>query len=386
MGGGIALALADGGVRVRMKDVDEKALARGMSAAAAVLRERGRRGRSTGLEARQILQRISPALTLHGMRRCGLVVEAVLEELKLKRQVFAEIEAIVPAEAILASNTSSLSIDAMAEGLRHPERLAGWHFFNPVHRMPLVEVVRATATSDGTVATLVALTRRLGKTPLVVRDRPGFLVNRLLLIYLMEAVRLLEEGTAIDCLDGALVRFGMPMGPVALFDQVGLDVSAKVARVLGAAFPSQDLRPDMLERLVAAGRLGKKSGRGFYVHARRGQPRVDPGVYKLIGTEGRQRPADNEIQDRLVLPMINEACRILEEKVVRQPSDVDVGMIYGTGFPPFRGGLLRYADHLGARVVAERLLALAGRLGARFKPCDALMERASRGERFYPRR
>jgi 3-hydroxyacyl-CoA dehydrogenase/enoyl-CoA hydratase/carnithine racemase len=385
MGGGIALALADGGVRVRMKDVDERALARGMSAAASVLHERVRRRRSTTLEARQVLQRIAPALTHQGMRRCGLVVEAVLEDLELKRQVFGEIEAVVSPDAVLASNTSSLSIDAMAAALRNPERLAGWHFFNPVHRMPLVEVVRGSATSPETVATLVALTRRLGKTPLVVRDRPGFLVNRLLLVYLMEAVRLLEEETAIDCLDGALVRFGMPMGPVALFDQVGIDVSAKVARVLGAAFPLQELRPDLLERLVAAGRLGKKSARGFYVHPRRGEPRVDPSVYRLIGGEGRRRPADAEIQDRLVLPMINEACRILEEGVVRQPSDVDVGMIYGTGFPPFRGGLLRYADHLGPRRVAERLLELAGRLGDRFKPCDARMDRASRGERFYPR-
>lgn len=386
MGAGIALVLAESGLTVRLKDVDEKALARGVGAAASVLRERVRRRRLGALEAQRALHRIGATIGYHGLRRCGLVVEAVLEDLDLKRQVLGEVEGLVPADAVIASNTSSLSIGAMASALRHPERLAGWHFFNPVHRMPLVEVVRAERTSPEAVVSLVALTRQIGKTPLVVRDRPGFLVNRLLMIYLMEAVRLLEEGADIGHLDGALKRFGMPMGPAALFDQVGIDVAAKVADVLGSAFPHQEPRAALLHRMVEAGRLGKKSGLGFYRHPRGGAPAVDARVYALIGTDGRLRPPVEEIQDRLVLPMVNEACRVLEEKVVRGASDVDVGMIYGTGFPAFRGGLLRHADALGARAVAERLMKLSEHHGAHLRPCDALMERATRGERFYPKR
>ena len=386
MGGGIALALAQSALDVRMKDVDAPSLARGMGAAAGVVREQVRRRRLDPLEAARSLARIGPTLGYDGFRSCALVVEAVLEDPDLKRTVLAEVEAVIPAEAIIASNTSSLSIESMAAGLKRPDRLAGWHFFNPVHRMPLVEVVRARDTSDEAIVTLVALTRRIGKTPLVVRDRPGFLVNRLLMIYMMEAIRVLEEGARIEHLDGALRRFGMPMGPVALFDQVGIDVAAKVAGVLGAAFPQQDLRPAVLQRLLEAGRKGKKSGLGFYRHPARGPASVDRRVYALIGTDGHALPPVEDLQDRLILPMINEACRVLDENVVRQVSDVDVGMIFGAGFPAFRGGLLRHADSLGARAVAERLIRLADRYGPHLRPGDPLMERATRGDRFYPRR
>jgi 3-hydroxyacyl-CoA dehydrogenase/enoyl-CoA hydratase/3-hydroxybutyryl-CoA epimerase len=386
MGGGIAEALAESGIDVRMKDVDASALARGMGAAASVLRERVRRRRLEPREAERAMARIAATLDWRGFRRCGLLVEAVIEDLDLKKKVLQEAEAALPEGAILVSNTSSLSIDAMASSLRDPARMAGWHFFNPVDRMPLVEVVQGAGTAPEVVVTLVALTKKLGKTPIVVRDRPGFLVNRLLMIYMMEAVRMIEEGAGLDRLDAALRRFGMPMGPVMLFDQVGLDVAVKVAEVLGAAFPSQELSPGLLKRMVEAGRKGKKNGLGFYIHPERGPARIDPHVYALIGTDGRLQVEAEEIQDRLLLPMINEACRILEEKVVRGPNDVDAGMIYGAGFPPFRGGLLRWADALGARTVAERLLRLAEKLGARFKPCDPLMERATRGERFHLRR
>jgi 3-hydroxyacyl-CoA dehydrogenase/enoyl-CoA hydratase/3-hydroxybutyryl-CoA epimerase len=386
MGGGIALALAESNIDVRMRDVDAPSLARGMGAAAGVLRERVQRRRLATLDARRILMRIGATLGYDGFGRCTLVVEAVLEDPDLKRTVLAEVEAAIPADAIIASNTSSLSIESMAAGLKRPDRMAGWHFFNPVHRMPLVEVVRARDTSDEAIATLVALTRRIGKTPLVVRDRPGFLVNRLLMIYMMEAVRVLEEGAQIEHLDGALRRFGMPMGPVALFDQVGIDVAAKVAGVLGAAFPQQELRPDLLQRLLEAGRKGNKSGLGFYRHPARGPAVVDRRVYALIGTDGHAQPPAEDLQDRLILPMVNEACRILDEKVVRQASDVDIGMIFGAGFPAFRGGLLRHADSLGARAVAEHLMRLADKYGPHLRPGDALMERATRGERFYSKR
>ncbi|MEE9218499.1 MAG: 3-hydroxyacyl-CoA dehydrogenase NAD-binding domain-containing protein [Acidobacteriota bacterium] len=383
MGGGIAQALSGNGLRVRMKDVAAPALARGMGAASSVYRDLARRKRLSPQEAQHAFNRIGATLTYDGFRSCGLVVEAVLEDLDLKRRVLKEVSEQVPPDAILASNTSSLSIDAMASAVAAPERLAGWHFFNPVHRMPLVEVVRASATSAEVVATLVALTKRIGKTPLVVRDRPGFLVNRLLTIYLLEAVQLLEGGAAIDWVDQVALRFGMPMGPCTLLDQVGIDVAAKVADVLSAAFPEHELKSMLLHRMVEEKRLGKKSHNGFYLYPRHGKPRVSQGVYALANSDGSGQPDAALVEDRLILPMINEASRVLVEEVVRGPSDVDTGMIYGAGFPPFRGGLLRHADALGIGEVAARLERLAHNYGPRFTPCEPLAERARRGERFY---
>ncbi|HYX21194.1 MAG TPA: 3-hydroxyacyl-CoA dehydrogenase family protein, partial [Thermoanaerobaculia bacterium] len=291
----------------------------------------------------------------------------------------------VPREAIFASNTSTLPISEIAVGASEPGRVVGMHFFNPVHRMPLVEVIRAERTSDETVATVFALAKTLGKTPVVVRDAPGFLVNRILAPYLSEAVRLVQEGCRIEDVDAAMTAFGMPVGPLALLDDVGLDVAAKGGEVLQAAFPER-LKMGGEEALAAAGRLGRKNGRGFYDYE--GSKRRAPSreAYAALRVEPRKEsplPA-GVIEARLVLPMVNEAAFCLEDAIVEDPARLDLAMIFGTGFPPFRGGLLRYADTIGLGRVFSRLDDLAERLGPRFSPSDLIQRLANARRGFYP--
>jgi len=292
----------------------------------------------------------------------------VPEVLELKQRIFREIEERVPPRAILATNTSSLPIASIAAGLRTPERVVGLHFFNPVHRMPLVEVIPGEATSAPTLARAVGLVRRLGKTPVVVADRPGFLVNRLLMPYLDEAARCVEEGLSPAEIDGALRRFGFPMGPLAVLDEVGLDVAAKVARVLEAAFGERARPAPLLGRLLAAGALGTKAGRGFWTG--RGKARR-PNLADL-GPRAGEAPTDAGIRDRLLGGMVNEAARCLAQGVVAHPDHLDLATVLGTGFPPFRGGLRRWARGVGEPETRRRLEALAARHGQRFAPAESL--------------
>jgi 3-hydroxyacyl-CoA dehydrogenase len=328
------------------------------------------------------MMRILPTLELTGAGRVEFAMEAVVEDLDVKRRVFAELEVRLGPEAVLATNTSSLSVNALGLGLARPERLCGFHFFNPVHRMPLVEVVRGARTSDRTLVTAVALARRLGKTPVVVSDSPGFVVNRILMPYLGEAITLLEEGFPLPAIDAAMRRFGMPMGPFEVLDEVGLDVARKVAGVLGAAFPGRMPASTTLDRMLEAKRLGRKSGLGFYRH-RGKQRRPDPAVRQLLGLRRMRRsPGPEALSERMVLAMINEAARCLEERVVTDAGMLDVAMIFGAGFPPFRGGLLRHADTLGLPKVEARLVALQAEKGERFKPADLLARLAQAGGTF----
>jgi 3-hydroxyacyl-CoA dehydrogenase/enoyl-CoA hydratase/3-hydroxybutyryl-CoA epimerase len=262
--------------------------------------------------------------------------------------------------------------------------VVGMHFFNPVHRMPLVEVIRAEKTSDETVATIFTLAKTLGKTPVVVSDRPGFLVNRILAPYLSEAVRLVVEGSTIEDVDEAMTDFGMPVGPIALLDDIGLDTAVKAGEILQAAFPDR-MQAAPQEALVGAGRLGRKSGRGFYDYENGKRRRSSKEAYAALGVEPSATPpiSNDEIVSRLTLPMINEAAFCLAEQVVADASKLDLAMIFGTGFPPFRGGLMRYADSLGAKRVSEQLEALAERLGPRFRPAPLVVELASTGGHFY---
>jgi 3-hydroxyacyl-CoA dehydrogenase/enoyl-CoA hydratase/3-hydroxybutyryl-CoA epimerase len=326
--------------------------------------------------------RVLPTLELTGMAHADFALEAVVEDLDVKRRVFAELEVRVPPGSLLASNTSSLSVDSLAAGLLHPDRFVGFHFFNPVHRMPLVEVVRGARTSDVALVTAVALARRLGKTPVVVKDSPGFVVNRVLMPYLREALHMLEEGYAVADLDAAMRRFGMPMGPFEVVDEVGLDVAHKVAGVLAAAFPTRMQPSEALEKLIAAGRLGRKNGRGFYRHqGKRRSP--DRSVRGLLGLGHVRRPQSvDALSERMVLAMINEAARCVEEGIVAGPDQVDLAMIFGAGFPPFRGGVLRHADTIGAPMLVDRLKALRAEKGARFEPCALLVAKAVNGEAF----
>jgi 3-hydroxyacyl-CoA dehydrogenase/enoyl-CoA hydratase/3-hydroxybutyryl-CoA epimerase len=387
MGGGIAQLAADKGIPARMKDIDPKALAGGFAAAARVWNEAVEKRRLTPREMDAKMALVSGTLDYSGFARCDVTVEAVVEKLAVKRAVLKEWEAAVPPEAIFASNTSTLPIREIAAGAAEAGRVVGMHFFNPVHRMPLVEVIRGERTSDETVATVFDLARRLGKTPVVVRDSPGFLVNRVLAPYLSEAVRLIKEGCRIEDVDRIMTDFGMPVGPLALLDDVGLDVAVKAGETLQAAFPDR-MKASGDEALVAAGRLGRKSGKGFYDYdggKRRGPSRE---AYKALGVEPAGEPPLNHetIEARLVLPMVNEAVFCLEEGVVPSPAKLDLAMIFGTGFPPFRGGLLRHADAVGLDHVVAWLKELADRFGARFRPAETLPEMAEAGQRFYPER
>jgi 3-hydroxyacyl-CoA dehydrogenase / enoyl-CoA hydratase / 3-hydroxybutyryl-CoA epimerase len=387
MGGGIAQLAADKGLPARMKDIEPAALAHGYAAAAAVWKEKAKRRRLSPREMAGKMALLSGTLDYTGFARCEVTIEAVVERLGVKRSVLKEWEAVVGDLPIFASNTSTLPISEIAAGARVPARVVGMHFFNPVHRMPLVEVIRGRETSEETVATVFALAKTLGKTPVVVKDSPGFLVNRILAPYLSEAVRLLQEGCRIEDVDRAMTGFGMPVGPIALLDDVGLDVAVKAGEVLQAAFPER-MKPAGQESLVATGRLGRKSGKGFYDYenGKRGKPSKEAYVaLRAVPAERPPLPPD-EIETRLVLLMVNEAAYCLEEGVVAQPEKLDLAMIFGTGFPPFRGGLLRYADDFGLPAVQARLKELAGRLGPRFTPAPGIEKLARAGGRFFPER
>lgn len=382
MGGGIAEIASRAGVTVRLRDLRAEALTRALQTARTLIEDRGRRRRLAARERDAQLARILPTLELDGVGRADLAIEAVVEDLDIKRRVFAELEVRMRADAVLATNTSSLSVSALAQGLAHPERMCGLHFFNPVHRMPLIEVVRASATSDQALATAVAFARRLGKTPVVVADAPGFVVNRVLTPYLLEAMALLEEGYTIADIDAVMRRFGMPMGPFEVLDEVGLDVANKVAGVLSRAFPDRMSGSDGLEKLLAAGRLGKKSGLGFYRHrGRRREP--DRAARELLGVTRARRVHDVEgITERMVLAMVNEAALCLEQGVAADAGAIDLALVFGAGFPPFRGGPLRYADTVGLKPIETRLTALRAEKGERFRPAALLARLAAEGGTF----
>jgi len=358
MGAGIAAVAAMRSVPVRLKDVSAEALGRGMKQVHAYAAKASRKGILPRHEAPLREALVAPSLDSTGLARCDLVIEAVVENLDVKRAVLAEMEQLLDPEALFATNTSSLSVAAIAEGASRPGRVLGLHFFNPVEKMPLVEVVRAPSTDPEAVSAAVALARRLGKTPVVVGDTPGFIVNRILMPYLSEAMQLLSEGAATERIDRALEDFGMPMGPLALLDQIGIDVAAKVADVLHEAFAGRPSPPGdgrLLHALREAGLLGAKSGRGFYVHRGRGRRRVNPAAAALVKARGSAAPEPADVVARLVDAMINEAALLLEEKAVQGPEVIDLAMIFGAGFPPYRGGLLRHADSVGAQRVAARL-------------------------------
>ncbi|HET9794945.1 MAG TPA: 3-hydroxyacyl-CoA dehydrogenase NAD-binding domain-containing protein [Thermoanaerobaculia bacterium] len=386
MGGGIAQLAADRGFPARMKDIAAEPLAHGFRAAADVWREKVDRHRMSPAEFRRKMALLSGGLDYAGFSRAEVTIEAVVEKLEIKQAVLREWEEAVGDEAIFASNTSTLPISRIAAAARQPRRVAGMHFFNPVHRMPLVEVIRGEKSSDETIATIFDLARKMGKTPVVVRDAPGFLVNRILAPYLSEAVRLLEEGCRIEDVDGALTAFGMPVGPLALLDDVGIDVAAKGGQTMAAAFPERLPLSARFEAFTAGGRLGRKTGRGFYRYRGTRREKPDPEAYALVGARPASKPAlpPEVIEARLLMPMINEAAFCLEDRIVESAEKLDLAMIFGTGFPPFRGGLLQYADDLGADRIVNRLSDLAERLGPRFSPAALLVQMAAERRTFHP--
>jgi len=386
MGAGIAAAAADAGVAVRLRDTDDTALGRGMRAAREVFAERERKGRLSSREVEQRLDRIAPTRDASGARRAELVIEAVFEDVELKRKLIAELEDRVGEDCVLASNTSSLPIAEIAQGAKRPERILGMHFFSPVHRMPLLEVVVTGENDASSVATAVAFGQRLGKQVITVRDGPGFYTTRILSPYMNEAGRLLEEGARIEDVDAAMRAWGFPVGPLALLDEVGIDVGAKVSSALADRLGARFAAPAAIAGLIGSDRRGRKSGRGFYVHAAQGseaKKTPDPEVYSLLPDPERKAMPAREIQDRLAFCMGNEAMLCLEEEILRSPRDGDVGAVFGLGFPPFLGGPFRFVDRLGARYASELLERLAERHGERFRPARLLVDAARRGEAFH---
>jgi len=385
MGAGIAgTAVSTAGVDVRLKDTDLTRVGKGLKAATDILSGRLKRRRITRFEFERLSALLSGGTDRASFARADLVIEAVFEDLEVKRQVLADTEAATRPETIFATNTSTIPIADITANASRPDRVLGMHFFSPVDRMPLLEVIPAATTSPETIVTAVHFGRRMGKTVIVVGDRPGFWVNRILTPYLNEAGYALAEGVPVEVLDRAMTRFGFPVGPITLLDEVGLDVGAKAAAVMHAAFGDRLKPSPLIARMLDDRRLGRKNGRGFYLYPKGKKAGPDETVYDLLGVRP-QPPADPAaVERRLVYAMLNEAAMAVDEGVVRSPRDGDIGAIFGIGFPPFRGGPLRYIDDLGAAKVVEVLRDLEQRHGSRFTPASSLVQRAEQGARFYP--
>ncbi len=388
MGAGIAAVAALKGTLVRLKDTDAAKVGRGLAASRDVFAERLEKRHITKHEFDDLRSLVGGTMDYSGFANVDLCIEAVFEDLAIKQQVLREAETALPSDAIYASNTSTIPIGQLAAASQRPEQVLGMHFFSPVPKMPLLEVIVTPRTGVTATVTAVAYGKKLGKTVIVVNDGPGFYTTRTLAVYMNEAGFMLDDGADITALDAAMVDFGFPVGPIQLLDEVGLDVAGKVATVLGEAFGDRMPRSRSLEKVLAAGRTGRKGKSGFYRYdpkAKKGE--VDPSVYELLPT-GVQRatyPAD-EMQRRLVLALVNEAVRCLEEGILRSPRDGDVGAVFGIGFPPFRGGPFRYIDAVGAAEVVRQLEELDARFPRRFSPAPLLERMAHSGARFHPQR
>jgi 3-hydroxyacyl-CoA dehydrogenase/enoyl-CoA hydratase/3-hydroxybutyryl-CoA epimerase len=386
MGAGITSLAVQQGTVVRLKDTDTARVGKGLAAVRDVVQGRFVRKQITRQQRGDQMLLASGTTAYTGFGNVDLVIEAVFEDLDLKHRVLREVESLLPGDAVYASNTSTIPIAAIAEVAQRPERVLGMHFFSPVDRMPLLEVVVTTRTTKVAVVTAVAYGRALGKTVIVVNDGPGFYTTRTLSPYLNEAGMLLDQGVAIDELDRSLVQFGFPVGPITLLDEVGIDVAGKVGLVLSNAFGDRMTPAGALRRVVESGRTGRKGRSGFYVYDRDGKRSgVDASVYDIIGGSrvGPTVPAD-EIAERCALAMVNEAARCLQDGILRSPRDGDIGAVFGIGFPPFRGGPFRYVDSAGADEIVRRLNDLQGRFGSRFEPAELLVDMARSHKRFHP--
>lgn len=384
MGSGIAHWLSSRGCDVVMRDINTEAVARGMENIERLYTEAVKRRKFTPVRTRQAMDRVRPATEPVPMPHAELVVEAAVERMDLKLKVFRQLEDLTSRDAILATNTSALSITTIADALKVPERVVGIHFFNPVHRMQLVEVIRGEKTDAEVLQRSIEFVQAIGKLPVVVKDSPGFIVNRILMPYLMEANRLFEQGAHIHDIDTAMLDFGMPMGPLRLVDEVGVDVAWHVCERLVKPFSEYLSLPGVLKKLLDDGHLGKKTGKGFYQHrGHRSEPR-DAEV-RLMRDDRAANLAPAALQSRMVLLMINEAARCLQESIVAAPDDIDLAMIMGTGFAPFRGGPLRHADTRGVQRVVDEMNTLATDAHY-FQPCDLLRSMAAEGRRFYANR
>lgn len=382
MGAGIVHTLVRSGIPVRLIEVNEAAVSGALSRIRKLLDNDRKSNRLSPLEARAALHRVSPTTDYTGLKLADIVIEAVAEDIHLKREIFAKLDRLTRSDAVLASNTSSLSIAEMAEFTEYRGRIIGLHFFNPVPKMPLVEVVRGPQSADQALATAIELAQRVGKTPILVGDAPGFLVNRVLIPYLAEALVLATEGTPFDQVDEAMKTWGMPMGPFELLDQIGLDVVSSILASFRGKLGAHLVVPDVVERVIENDWLGRKNGRGFYIYGRKGRRSVNRVLAKLIAGDHppTDTPIDQEtVQWRLVLPMVNEAAQLLVSGVVDSADTIDLATVLGLGFAPFRGGLLAFAELAGVDNVVRKMSDLADKHGPRFEPSHALRQIVATG-------
>lgn len=369
MGASLAWLFASHAIFTRLKDMSWTLVGKGLEVVRDQLKKGLKAKKITPCQFDRAFQLVSGTIDYSGFQHADLVLEAATEDLELKKKIFKEVEAVIPNQAILASNTSSIRIDTMAEALNNPERFIGIHFFNPVPKMPLVEVVPGKKTSAETTSTVMEFCRTLGKTPIIVGDCAGFLVNRIFMIGAGEMMHMVQEGYSVESLNKATLDFGMPMGPLTLADEVGIDVIYKVALSLEKAYGERMQPNPILKEMVDRGFLGKKVGKGFYLYDKN-HIKPNPEAFKLF--KKNQNLPENEILPRFLYVMINEAARCLEEKIVQRPDYLDIALIMGTGFPPFRGGLLRYADTVGVSTIVSTLNEFTSKYGSRFTPSQAL--------------
>ncbi len=388
MGGGIANVTATkAGIPVRIKDINQQGISNALKYSYSLLEKKYKRRFISKAEMQKQLLLMTGSTDYSGFHDADIVVEAVFEDLALKQQMVADIEQHCANHTIFASNTSSLPIAQIAAKAARPENVIGLHYFSPVDKMPLVEVIAHEKTSAATIATTVAFARKQGKTPIVVKDGAGFYVNRILALYMNEAANILLEGEPVEKIDKALVKFGFPVGPVTLLDEVGIDVGAKISPILAKELGERFVAPAAFDKLLSDGRKGKKTEKGFYLYgknAKRGKKLVDDSVYQVLGVTPAPRLNSDEIASRCIVQMLNEAVRTLEEGIIASARDGDIGAIFGIGFPPFLGGPFRYIDQLGAANLLAQLRNLESRFGSRFAPAALLVQMAEQQQKFYP--
>ncbi|MBT0587522.1 fatty acid oxidation complex subunit alpha FadJ [Alteromonas oceanisediminis] len=384
MGGGIAYVTATKAkVPARIKDIRSEGIANAIKYSYDLLNKRVKRKIMLKSQMQQELARLTGSTDYTGFNDVDMVIEAVFEDVALKQQMVADIENHCKDATIFASNTSSIPITQIAAKADRPENVIGLHYFSPVDKMPLAEVIAHESTSDNTISTTVEFAKRQGKTPIVVKDGAGFYVNRILAPYMNEAACILLSGEPIDHIDKSLVKFGFPVGPVKLLDEVGIDVGTKIIPFLVEEFGERFTAPAAFDKVLADGRKGKKNGSGFYLYeGKKSGKEVDDSIYELLNISPEQRMSSPAIAERCVLMMLNEAARCLDEGVIRNARDGDIGAIFGIGFPPFFGGPFRYMDSLGIRHVVDRLNELSS-IDAKFKPADVLVSMAEQGKTFY---
>ncbi|MBM4250973.1 MAG: fatty acid oxidation complex subunit alpha FadJ [Deltaproteobacteria bacterium] len=385
MGAGIATVAIERGIRVNLSDPNKDAVGRALKHARDYFQKKADRRRLKSFEVGQKLGHLSPDVSPVGFKTNDIIIEAVFEDLRLKQKLLKQVEESAGDNFIFASNTSALPIAKIAAESKRPDRVIGMHFFSPVEKMPLLEVVVTDKTADWVIARTAELGQEMGKQVIIVKDGPGFYTTRTLSFLLNEGCLMLEEGASIEAIDTAMIKFGFPVGPIALIDEVGIDVGTHVLETISGAFPSRLIAPKSLTAIADSGRLGRKNNKGFYIYENGKKKEPDHTVLELIPPPANsEKMSADDIVERCLLVFVNESIRCLEDGILTSPYDGDVGAVFGLGFPPFWGGPFKFADHIGADTLIKRLRKLEDRHGARFKPAELLIKQASAGQRFFP--